>query len=182
MLREAVRYQLLSNLGVHSRKVTRAGRPQRSDFCILEPRSDWNAAHAKTKPFHEDEASGLTEEQFQAATVVVTGAECTMDRLFRHKAPLFPGLRPPTPPQCPCCEDGCDETPSHLFSGNVMPFGTSTNHFWIRLPTSRGPILDLFLFLSGKRLAKTIGFHLKIPAHGNVFLLSHLTAPTLLRG
>ena len=37
-----------------------------------------------------------------------------MSRLHRHGEPLHPGLAVPSP-KCPWCDEGCDETPAHLF-------------------------------------------------------------------
>ncbi len=116
ILREVVRYQLAVTLAWRSRKVTRTGRLQRSDFATLEPRIDWDATLSLVREAVDvDKGTGLSQDQSKALTVILTGAQRAMDRLFRHKEPLFPGLPPVSSPVCPWCEDGCDETPSDLF-------------------------------------------------------------------
>ena len=116
LLRDVTRYQLAANLAKRSRKVTRTGRVQRTDFSTLEPRIDWDATLSLIRePFDEEKQTGLTQDQSKALTVILTGAQRTMDRLFRHKEPFAPGLPPVSSPRCPWCEEECDETPSHLF-------------------------------------------------------------------
>jgi hypothetical protein len=116
LLRDVTRHQLAANLARRSRKVTRTGRVQRTDFSTLDPRIDWDATLALIRePFDEQKQSGLTQDQSKALTVILTGAQRTMDRMFRHKEPLAPGLPPVASPRCPWCEEECDETPSHIF-------------------------------------------------------------------
>ncbi len=73
----------------------------------LESRTDWDATRALLRePFDEEEGAGLTEDQSKALAVVLSGAQHAMDRLLRHKEPLFAGLPPPSSPQCPGREKG----------------------------------------------------------------------------
>jgi hypothetical protein len=64
LLRETVRFQLAANLSRRSRKLTKSGRMQRSDFSALEPRIDWDATLALLREsYDEEKQTGLTQDQ-----------------------------------------------------------------------------------------------------------------------
>ncbi len=123
-LREMVRHQLVTKLATRSAKVSR-GRPCRSDFSTLAPLVDWPATLSGLLP-RKDEIVEINEEdapdqgrpfeiRSKALTVILSGAQRTMERLHRHKEPIHPGLPPPSSPICPWCDAGVEETHHHLF-------------------------------------------------------------------
>jgi hypothetical protein len=117
-IRDAVRFKLASDLATRSSKLDKNGKPGRRDFQTLSPHIDWDSTLSIFKEkINAEKGTGLTEERSKALTTLLTGSQRTCERLFRHQEPLHPGLQPLSSPECPFCEDGCDETLQHIFWG-----------------------------------------------------------------
>ena len=116
-LRDAVKYNLTKILALRSRKVNpRSGRTARSDFQDLPFAVDWESTLSLLREKRDSEkGTGVTEDQAKALTVILTGAQRSMERLFRHKQPIHPGLPAPASAVCPFCDMGVPEAPKHIF-------------------------------------------------------------------
>ena len=116
-LRDAVRYNLTKTLAIRSRKVNpRSGRTARSDFQDLPFAVDWESTLSLLREKrNEEKGTGVSEDQSKALTVILTGSQRSMERLFRHKQPVHPGLPAPASAACPFCDMGVPETPKHIF-------------------------------------------------------------------
>ena len=150
-LREMARHRLVSNLATRSSKISR-GRPCRSDFASLTPLVDWPATLAGLIPRKDeivespqetatDQGSSF-ETRSKALSVILSGAQRTMERLHRHKEPTHPGLAPPSSPLCPWCDAQVEETHHHLF-WECEAFEALRTPRVLKIRSIQGPFQDL---------------------------------------